>query len=205
MDWMIINQLKAEVSSELKEFIPQGYFEQDLETFKFNKYLDPDGFLTKQKQWGYLAASLGNELLQSNKEIMTAKQKCASQVLLFIGLYESTYAGKKITEKNHLLACEKNLIGNNVPIVLEEHKLHLKEYEKSLKKSLNQYLLYVDSDKSKAFYPIFTERDLIDFGLKQSLKNKILLSIQKNLTTIVVSVITSVCSVYALTILGIKS
>ena len=202
---MLISQLKAEVSSELKEFIPQGYFDQDLEGFKFNKYLDPDGFLTKQIQWGHLAARLGNELLQSNIQIMTAKQKCASQVLLFIGLYESTYVGKKITEKNHSLACEKNLIENSAHLVLEDHKLHLKVHEKSIKSSLNQYLLYVDSDKSKAFYPIFTETDLIDFRLKQSFEKKILLSIQKNLTTIVVTVITSVCSVYALTILGIKS
>ena len=204
MDWMLVNQLKAEVTFELKDIIPKGYFEQELGTFELKKELDPSGLLSKQSHWGYLAAKLGHDLQQSNTQLMSAKQKCACQLMLFIAFYESTKSAKDSCKKLHQHVSEKGIKEHNSLEVSKQHEEMLKVHERSVKKTLRQYLFYLDSEKAKVFYSAFTEADLVEFGIKQSRIQRWIASTQKHLATIVVAVITSVCSVYALSLLGLK-
>ena len=36
MDWWIVKQLRAQILEDLREFVPQGYFESEVEKFYLN-------------------------------------------------------------------------------------------------------------------------------------------------------------------------
>jgi len=50
------------VLEDLRDFIPQGYFDREAEKFKFNDGIKNSGHYSRELRWGYLAGKLGKRL-----------------------------------------------------------------------------------------------------------------------------------------------
>ena len=85
MDWWIVKQLRAMILTDLRDFVPQGYFESEAETFAFHDGIENSVHFNREYRWGNLAARLGKNLFFGSTANMSARQVSASDVLMNLG------------------------------------------------------------------------------------------------------------------------
>ena len=61
MDWWIVKQLRAMILTDLRDFVPQGYFESEAEKFKLYDGIKNSGHFSREIRCGYLAAGAAHQ------------------------------------------------------------------------------------------------------------------------------------------------
>ncbi|PTN13178.1 hypothetical protein C8R11_101162 [Nitrosomonas aestuarii] len=163
------------VLSDLREHIPDEYFESETERFNLNESFDKRGFLSKELRWGYLAGDLGRRLCFSNEILMSAKQKSAAEVLMNLGMYVAAKAAHEACDKIQKLVAEKEADeGNAGEVARQLQTKQLPVLEKNVTGSLKQYIRYLSNEEAKPFVPLLSDKDQIELGFKKSIKNEVL-------------------------------
>ncbi|MFA6310400.1 MAG: hypothetical protein WCV99_10550 [Sterolibacterium sp.] len=98
MDWWIVKQLRAMILTDLRDFVPPGYFESKVETLKFHDSIRNSGHLSRELRWGYLAGSLGKSLFYE-ATTLSARQVSACEVLMNLGMLASAEATQAASEQ----------------------------------------------------------------------------------------------------------
>jgi hypothetical protein len=151
MDWWILKQLRAMVLSDLREFIPQGYFESEVEKFKLHDSIENAKHLSHEQRWGYLAGKLGHELFFRSTAIMSARQVSASEVLMNLGLLAFSEARHGSLLKISQTAKAVGIPDGNAETVLKLEYTHRSTLSDNAKSSLEQYLRYLPPLEKEPF------------------------------------------------------
>ncbi len=155
MDWWILKQLRAQVLSDLQEFIPDGHFTQDAEHFTIPNEIEGSKHFSDEIKWGILATKLGEELLYTPPALMTARQVAASDTLMNLGLLVSTEAKYDLLLKFSQLAGDKDVSTGNVPEVAAQlEKEHLPTFKKNLSGAIGGYLNHLEEREKRPFIPL---------------------------------------------------
>ncbi|MDP1594366.1 MAG: hypothetical protein Q8L80_09030 [Gallionella sp.] len=97
MDWWILKQLRAMILTDLRDFVPHGYFESEVEKFKLDDRITGADHFSHELRWGYLAGDLGRRLFFKSTAIMSARQVSASEVLMNLGMLAGAEAAQGST------------------------------------------------------------------------------------------------------------
>lgn len=155
MDWWIIKQLRAMVLNDLREFVPQGYFESDVDNLKLHDQIKNSAHFNRELKWGYLAGKLGKMLFFESTVIMTAKQVSASEVLMNLGLLACAEASQGVVTQISTAAKEAGISDGNAGTVAEQlgHQ-HIPTFTDNVKGALEQYLRYLTPHEAEPFVPL---------------------------------------------------
>jgi hypothetical protein len=152
MNWWIVKQLRAMVLSDLRNFVPQGYFESETDQFNLSETIKNSEHLSYEIRWGYLAGRLGQRLFFRPTEIMTARQVSASDVLMNLGLLAGAEAAEKIAENVSESAKAKNVPDGNAGIVAYQIRAeHIPTLSNNVRVALTRYLMYLSPSESRPF------------------------------------------------------
>lgn len=152
MEWWVINQLRAKVVWDLKEFIPHDYFESNRDDFKINAPLKGIDHLSEELRWGWLAGKIGNELSHKSNKIMSPRQKAASDLLLDLGNLASATARHEIMLLFAKFAADKGVEIPGARICTEDIKEKwLPAFKNNYLVTLKQYSNYLDEMELKPF------------------------------------------------------
>ena len=152
MDWWILKQLRAMVLSDLREFIPQGYFESEVEKFKLHDSIEGAKHLSRELRWGHLATKLGHELFFRSTAIMSARQVSASAVLMNLGMLVATEAGHHSCKQVSKIAEAAGLPDGNAGAIAKQLENEaLPVFLNNVKGSLEQYLRYLSALEKEPF------------------------------------------------------
>src|SRR6478735_7576760 len=91
IDWWALRQLRAQVTQDIKEFLPADFYEVHL---PLHKDLDETGHYSSELSWGHKAGDLGRRLFFQQHAPMTPRQVAASGVLMNLGLLAGAEATK---------------------------------------------------------------------------------------------------------------
>ncbi|MCK4794397.1 MAG: hypothetical protein KAV87_62290 [Desulfobacteraceae bacterium] len=120
MDWWIVKQLRAMILTDLRDFVPQGYFEGEVEKFKLHHRIKNSDHFSREYRWGYLAGKLGKRLFFESTAIMSARQVSASEVLMNLGMLAIAEAAHGVTMQLSKDAEEKGVSDCNAGAVAEQ-------------------------------------------------------------------------------------
>lgn len=158
MDWWILKQLRAQVLIDLQDFIPQDYFEKEIDTFKFSSAFKNSDHLSRELRWGYLAAKFGLGLFFESTITMTARQVSACEVLMNLGLLAGAEAVKNSTTQLSDFARINNISDGNAGEIAEQLKeQHIPTFIDNIRSALEQYLRYLTPHEAKPFLPLLLE------------------------------------------------
>jgi len=155
VDWWIVKQLRAMVLNELREFVPQGYFEKEAIDLKFHVGIKNSAHLSREFRWGYLAGKLGKMLFFESTVTMTARQVSASEVLMNLGMLASAEASQGVVAQISKSAKEAGISDGNSGTVAEqlEHQ-HIPTLLDNVEGALEQYLRYMTPYEAEPFVPL---------------------------------------------------
>lgn len=164
MDWWIVKQLRAMVLTDLRDFVPQGYFESEVETFKLHDGIRNSDHFSCEIRWGYLAGQLGRRLFFESTAIMSARHVSASEVLMNLGMLASAEAAQGVTMQLSKDAETKGVSDGNAGAVAEQLRdQHIPTLSNNVSGALKQYLRYLTQLEAEPFLPLL--------GLVPSLPN----------------------------------
>jgi hypothetical protein len=159
MDWWIMKQLRAMVLTDLREFIPDGYFESDVEKFKLHHEIKNSDHFSRELRWGYLATKLGKELFFESTIIMSPQQVSACEVLMNLGMLTASEAAQKVTMQLSKDAAEKNISDGNAGAVAEQlEQQQIPTLTNNVVGALYQYLRYLPPHEAEPFRPLLISR-----------------------------------------------
>ncbi|MGZ5045579.1 MAG: hypothetical protein ACXV8P_12395 [Methylobacter sp.] len=159
MDWWIVKQLRAMVLSDLREFIPQGYFESEVEKFKLHDGIKNSGHFSQELRWGYLAGNLGRMLFYNSTAIMSARQVSASDVLMNLGILVAAEAMHSTAMQLSKDAKTAGVSDGNAGIVADQLGCqYIPTLSNNLEAALEQYLCYLEPLEAKPFLPLIITR-----------------------------------------------
>jgi len=151
VDWWVLKQLRAQVLSDLLDFIPSGYFEQTVSELELVGF-EHSKSLTRDLQWGYLAGKLGHSLFFNSPTNMSARQMSAAAMLMHIGLLEAAQTQKSTTQQLVEKATTLGVDDENAGNVLSQLKDSiLPTLERNIEGELKQYLKHLTENESKPF------------------------------------------------------
>lgn len=113
MDWWVVKQLRAMVLTDLKDFVPAGYFENPPKNFKLHSAIPNARHFSQELAWGHLAGDLGRRLFFESMTIMSARQVSACEVLMNLGMLASAEASQSVTNHLSIAANEKGVPDGN--------------------------------------------------------------------------------------------
>lgn len=155
MDWWIVKQLRAMVLTDLRDFVPHGHFESEVEKFKLDHRIPNAATLSGELRWGYLATILGKELLFKSASMMSARQVSASDVLMNLGLLASAEAAQRVADQLAKDALANGVPDGNVGVVSEQlGKHHIPSFGENMRSSIEQYLRYLTPLEAQPFLPL---------------------------------------------------
>lgn len=152
MDWWILNQLRAMILTDLRDFIPHGYFESEVEKFKLDDRLTGADHFFRELRWGYLAAKLGKKLFFDSTSSMSARQVSASDVLMNLGMLVSAEAARDVTTQLSKDAGLKGVSdGNAGAVAAQLRDEHIPTLSNNIRGALKQYLRYLTPFEAEPF------------------------------------------------------
>lgn len=159
MDWWIVKQLRAMILTDLRDFVPHGYFESKAEKFKLHHGIKNSDHFSRELRWGYLAGRLGKRLFFESTAIMSARQVSASELLMNLGMLAGAEAAQGITTQLSKDAEAKGVSDGNAGAVAEQlgHQ-HIPTLSNNVMCALEQYLRYLTPRETEPFIPLFISR-----------------------------------------------
>lgn len=155
MDWWIVKQLRAMVLNDLREFVPHGYFENEVENLKLHDQIKNSDHFNRELKWGYLAGNLGKMLFFESNVIMSARQVSASEVLMNLGMLACAEAAQGVTMQISKTAKEAGISDGNAGTVAEQLDLqHIPTLSDNVEGALEQYLRYLTPHEAEPFVPL---------------------------------------------------
>jgi hypothetical protein len=141
MDRWVLKQLRAQILGDLKNLIPEGYFDRNKENFQFSSTFPSHEYLSSELCWGYNATKLGQEIYFKNNEIKQPKFVAAAEVLMNLGMLSASDANqaacKYLSEK---AKANKIYDGNSTAVYKQITTEHIPTFEQNIKGALKQYL-----------------------------------------------------------------
>lgn len=190
MDHWIERQLRSQVTCDLKEFIPNNYFEGEKDKFILIGSIDETGFLSKELRWGYLAGTLGKKLYFDNELIMSARQKSASEVLMNLGMYVAAKSAHSSCTNLTNNAVRMHIeAGNSVKVARQLHEEHLPILEENITGALSQYVRHLKTEEASPFYSLLNKTDQIEHGFKKDIRSEIIKWLTEHIGQVAVSVL----------------
>lgn len=155
MDWCILNQLRAMTLTDLRDFVPHGYFESEVEKFKLHNGIKNATHFSRELRWGYLAATLGKRLFLESTSNMSARQVSASEVLMHLGMLASHEAAQGATTQLSKDAEAKGVSDGNAGVVAAQLRdEHIPTLSNNIRGALKQYLRYLTPLEAAPFLPL---------------------------------------------------
>lgn len=161
MDWWVLKQLRAKVLEDLREFTPQGYFEENTEKLKFHTSIEDSDHYSREMSWGCCAAKLGKKLFFESPDIMSARQVSACDVLMNLGMLAAAEAAQAASEKVARAAQDKGIPnGNSGAAASQLSQQHVPALSENVVGALKQYLLHLTPLEGKPFLSLLTPGSL---------------------------------------------
>lgn len=162
MDWWIVKQLRAMILEDLRDFIPQGYFETETEKFKIDDSIKNSTHYSSEMKWGYLAGRLGQKLFFKSNAIMSARQTSASEVLMNLGMLAAAEAAKGSTKQLSKYAEEIGVPDGNAGNVAEQlENQQIPILSNNVTGALEQYLRYLIPLEAEPFTPLLEKNKVL--------------------------------------------
>lgn len=143
------------ILTDLRDFVPQDYFESEVETFKLDDRIANSEHFSHELRRGYLAARLGQKLFFKSTIIMSARQVSASEVLMNLGMLASAEAAQGATAQ---LSKDAEAIGvsdgNAGAVAKQLGDQHIPTLSNNVREGLKQYLRYLTPIEAEPFLPL---------------------------------------------------
>lgn len=144
MDWWIVKQLRAMILTDLRDFVPLGYFESEADKFK-----------SRELMRGYLDSKLGKKLFFESTAIMSPRQVSASDVLMNLGLLECAEAAQCIATQVSTAVEETGASDSNAWTLANQlGDQHIPTFQDNVVGALQQYLRYLTPAEAAPFLPL---------------------------------------------------
>jgi hypothetical protein len=157
MDWWIVKQLRAMLLEDLRDFVPDGYFEGDVEQFKLNDGIENSKHFSSELTWGYLAGTLGQKLFFDTTAFMSARQVSACEVLMNLGMLAGVEATHGVTEQQSKKAKKLGISDGNAGNVAEQlQNDSIPTLSKNVVGSLEQYVKYLKPHEATPFLSLLS-------------------------------------------------
>lgn len=155
MDWWIVKQLRAMILTDLRDFVPPGYFESEAENFKLDSGITGSDYFSHELKWGYLAGDLGRRLFFESTAIMSARQVSASEVLMNLGMLAGAEAAQGVTTRLLEMAEVKGVSdGNSGAVAKQLEDQQIPTLSNNVSGALKQYLRYLTPLEAAPFLPL---------------------------------------------------
>jgi hypothetical protein len=155
MDWWIVKQLRAIILTDLRDFVPKGYFESEVEKLKLHDGIKNSDHFNRELKWGYLAGKLGKRLFFESPAIMSARQVSASEVLMHLGLLASAETAQGAATQLANDAEVKGFPDGNAKAVAKQlEDQHIPILSDNVRGALKQYLRYLTPPEAEPFLPL---------------------------------------------------
>lgn len=155
MDWWIVKQLRAMILTDLRDFVPQGYFESEVEKFKLDDRIKGSDHFSHELRWGYLASDLGRKLFFKSTTIMSARQVSASEVLMNLGMLACAEAAQGSAMQLSKDAEANGVSDGNAGVVAAQLRdEHIPTLSNNVRSALKQYLRYLTPLEAAPFLPL---------------------------------------------------
>lgn len=147
---------------DLRDFVPDGYFEGDVEKFKLNDGIENSKHFSSELRWGYLAGTLGQKLFFDSYTVMSARQVSACEVLMNLGMLAGAEAAHGVTEGLSKRAKNVGISDDNAGIVVEQLQNDtIPSLSNNVVGALEQYVKYLKPDEAKPFLSLLSARPAI--------------------------------------------
>lgn len=161
LDWWIIKQLRALVLTDLREFVPDGYFSREMEGLKNLETLANSEHYSSEIRWGYLAGTLGQKLFFRSDVIMSARQTSAAELLMNLGMLASAEAAQGVSQELSSEAKTKGAHDGNIgQLAVQLRSEHIPTFTANIRSALSQYLCYLTSAEAKPFLTLLESPNL---------------------------------------------
>lgn len=155
MDWWIVKQLRAMILTDLRDFVPPGYFESEVETFKLDSRMTGADHFSHERRWGYLAGVLGRKLFFESTAIMSARQVSASDVLMNLGHLASEEASQGENTQLSKDAEARGVSDCNAGVLAKQSRdQRIPTLQNNVNGALKQYLSYLTPFEAEPFLPL---------------------------------------------------
>lgn len=152
MDSWTLRQLRALVLTDLNNFIPEGYFEQNMESSCLNNRAKSNEYLSFEHQWGYLAGKLGYKLYFNPPTNLSPRQVAASEVLMNLGMLASAEVSLSACEQIQTKALEKDIPdGNAGNVAVQLRTDSIPKLQENIRGALEQYLLHLTHQETRPY------------------------------------------------------
>lgn len=166
MDWWIVKQLRAMILTDLRDFVPHGYFESEAEKFKLHHGIKNSDHFSRELRWGYLAGRLGKRLFFESTAIMSARQVSACEVLMNLGMLAGAEAAQGVATQLSKDVEDKGVSDGNAGAVAKQlGNQHIPTLSNNVRGALEQYLRYLTPREAEPFFPLFISRKYPNFPL----------------------------------------
>ncbi len=152
MDWWIYKQLRSQILTDLRKYVPDGYFSREINELTASNTIIGSKYFTDELKWGYHATNLGRTLFFEPDASLTARQTAASEVLMNLGLLAGFDAYYKLLLK--FIEISKGQEEDSINIsdaVIQLEKQQLPTSKNNIHQSLNRYLHYLSDQEAKPF------------------------------------------------------
>lgn len=158
MDSWVLKQLRAFVLTDLKDFIPSGYFDNELEELRLSNSFSASKYLSFELHWGKLAAELGSKLYFQSPVGLTARQVSASELLMNLGMLAAAASMLSVTEQMSNKAALYNIPdGNSGNVASQINNDHIPIFHSNIYSALEQYLQHLTYKESKPYICLLSE------------------------------------------------
>jgi hypothetical protein len=155
LDWWIVKQLRGMVLTDLREFVPEGYFSGGIEAFRLHEGMANATHYSSEMRWGYLAGRLGQKLSFHSTVTMTARQTAATELLMNLGMLAAAEAAQGASEQLSSDAKAKGVSDGNAGPVPEQLRAdHIPTLSENIRGALKQYLRYLTPLEAAPFLPL---------------------------------------------------
>lgn len=175
VDWWIVKQLRAMILTDLRDFVPQGYFESEVEKWKLHDGIKNSDHFSRELRWGYLAGKLGRTLFFESTAILSARQVSASEVLMNLGMLAAAEAAQGVTTNLSKDAEAKGVSDGNAGAVakqLEDQQIPI--LSNNVRGALDRYFRYLTPLEQEPFLPLLVAVPDLPLDVSQSRLDKLL-------------------------------
>ena len=160
MDWWIYRQLRSSVISDLREFVPVGYFEEGKEAFSLDSRLPNAERLSLELYWGCRAGALGKKLFFDSSLDMTARQRSACDVLMNLGMLIATEAAQNITNNLSEYTDSLGVSDDNSAAILEQlGSEHIPTAKENVKGALKLYINHIPEREASIYNQLIDDNN----------------------------------------------
>jgi len=147
---------------DLRDFIPDRYFDGEVDQFKLNDGIENSKYFSRELSWGYLAGTLGQRLFFDSTTVMSARQVSACEVLMNLGMLASAEASHGISAQLSKKAKNVGISDGNAGLVAEQLQNEgIPTLSKNVVGALEQYVKYLKPHEAKPFLSLLSARPAI--------------------------------------------